>query len=64
MKSDERNSRKPIQPMTDHRKMLGQSAGRNDVASLSLLYESDDDRFALFEIFDGHLAAVDTSKLV
>ena len=47
-----------------HPETTDPSLRRDALASMSLLYESDDDRFALFEIFDGHLAAVDTSKLV
>ena len=34
------------------------------LARITLLYESRDGRFCLFEDADGHLAAVDASKLV
>ena len=34
------------------------------LARITLLYESRDGRFCLFEDAEGHLAAVDASKLV
>ena len=53
---------------TDERAFVGEDEAREEApmppARITLLYESRDGRFCLFEDADGHLAAVDASKLV